>query len=132
MTINGDMLVLSLALLLLIQLVQGSHTGQLHGLPYAFGPRDKPVDPGVLGGRLQRAKVNLIENLALFAPLAVLGELLQNVNHAIIGWGAVIFFIARIVHVITYVGGVNGVRTLAWLAGVIGCVLVALGVLGWA
>lgn len=132
MTINGDMLILSLALLLAIQLVQGMHTSKLHGLPYSLSPRDKAVDVGVFGGRLQRAKVNLIENLALFAPLAVLGELLQSANHAIIGTGAIIFFVARLVHVICYVGGINGVRTLAWLASVVGCVMMALGVLGWA
>ncbi|HEY1722388.1 MAG TPA: MAPEG family protein [Magnetospirillaceae bacterium] len=132
MTINGDMLVLTLALLLLIQLVQGMHTSKLHGLPYSFSPRDKSVDVGLYGGRLQRAKINLIENLALFAPLSVLGEVLQNVDKGIIATGAIVFFVARVVHVICYVAGINGVRTLAWLACVVGSVMVALGVLGWA
>ncbi len=132
MTTTGDMLILSLALLLLIQLVQGLHTTKKAGLPYSVSPRDKTVDVGLYGGRLQRAKVNLIENLALFAPLAVLGELMQGGDKGIVAVGAIIFFIARIVHVVCYIGGINGVRTLAWVAGVIGCVLMALGVLGWA
>lgn len=132
MTTTGDMLVLSLALLLLIQLVQGMHTSKLHGLPYSLSPRDKAVDVGIYGGRLQRAKVNLIENLALFAPLAVLGELMQGGDKGIVATGAIIFFVARVVHVITYVAGIGGVRTLAWLACVVGCVMMALGVLNWA
>lgn len=131
MTTNGVMLILSLALLLLLQLVQAGHVSMLQGLPFLFGPRDKPVDFGKFGGRLQRAKVNLVENLMLFAPLSVLAETAQ-VDHATAGWGAGIFFVARVVHVITYVGGINGVRTLAWLAGVVGCVILALALLGWA
>lgn len=131
MTTNGVMLILSLALLVLMQLVQVQLITMKGGLGYAMGPRDKPLETGLFGSRLQRAKVNLIENLALFAPLSVLAETMQ-VNHAIVAWGAVIFFVARIVHVITYTGGIAGVRTLSWLAGVIGCVLIAIALLGWA
>lgn len=131
MTVNGVMLILSLALLLVLQLVQVQITTMKAGLGYTMGPRDKPVDVGLFGSRLQRAKVNLVENLALFAPLSVLGEIMQ-VNHAIVAWGAVIFFVARIIHVIAYTGGITGVRTLAWLAGVVGCVLIAIALLGWA
>jgi uncharacterized MAPEG superfamily protein len=131
MTTNGVMLVLSLALLLLLQLIQGAHTSKLGGLSYSLSPRDKAVDVGVFGGRLQRAKVNLIENLALFAPLSVLGELLP-VDHATVNLGAIIFLVARVVHAITYLGGINLVRTLAWLACVVGVVIVALADLGWA
>jgi len=131
MTINGVMLILSLTFLLLIQLIQAQHTTSLHGLGYAMSPRDKSVDVGILGGRIQRAKVNLIENLMLFAPLSVLGETLQ-VNHSAVAWGAIIFFVARVVHFVVYLAGIKGIRTLAWLVGVVGCGMIAFALLGWA
>ncbi len=131
MTINGDMLLLSLALLLLFQLVQGLHTSVNHGLPYSLSSRDKPVDLGLTGGRIQRAKINLIENLMLFAPVSILGELMQ-VNHSLVNVGAIIFFVSRIVHAVTYIAGISVIRTISWLTGLVGCVLIGLAVVGWA
>ncbi len=131
MTVNVSMLILSLALLLLIQLIQATQVIRLHGQPYALSPRDNPVDVGVLGGRIQRAKVNLVENLMLFAPLSVLAEALKS-DPKLVAWGAAIFFVARVLHFPLYLAGIALVRTLAWLAGVIGCVLIALAILGWA
>ena len=130
MTVNIAMLILSLALLLLIQLVQAQHTVNLHGVAYALSSRDKPVDVGVFGGRMQRAKVNLLENMMLFAPVSVLAEAL-HLTGATITWGAVLFFAARVVHLVTYLAGVAVVRTLSWFVGVIGCALLALAEIGW-
>jgi len=130
-TMNIEMLVLSLVLLLVLQLVQATHTTMIAGMPYAFSPRDKTVDVGILGGRIQRTKVNLIENLMLFAPLSVLAEA-THAGPALVGWGAVVFFVARIVHTLCYLAGIPVLRTLAWLAGVIGCIMIACAILGWA
>jgi len=131
MTINIAMLVLSLALLLLLQLIQANQLNGIAGLAYTLSPRDKPVDVGLMGGRIQRLKVNLIENLVLFAPLSVLAEAI-HASASIVSWGAIIFFVARVVHAVCYIAGIGGVRTLAWLAGVVGCVMIALAVVGWA
>lgn len=131
MTTNITMLVLSLALLLLFQLVQGLHTTTNHGLPYSLSSRDKAVDLGLMGGRLQRAKVNLIENLALFAPLSIAAEV-THASPGTVGLGAIIFFVARVVHAVTYLAGVSIIRTLAWVAGVVGCVMIGLAIVGWA
>jgi uncharacterized MAPEG superfamily protein len=131
MTINIAMLVLSLALLLLFQLIQAAQLNGVAGLPYTLSARDKPVDVGLMGGRLQRAKVNLIENLMLFAPVSVLAET-THASPQTVTLGAIIFFVARVIHAITYLAGVAVIRTLAWLAGVIGSVMIALAVLGWA
>jgi uncharacterized MAPEG superfamily protein len=131
MTTNIAMLVLSLALLLLFQLIQAAQLNSVAGVSYNLSARDKPVDVGLMGGRIQRAKVNLIENLLLFAPLSILAEV-THANPQTVGWGAIIFFVARVVHAITYLAGVAVIRTLAWFAGVIGCVILALAVLGWA
>lgn len=130
MSINVVMLILSLLLLLLLNVAQAQILVNLHGIPYALGPRDKAVDTGIVGGRLQRTKANLVDNLMLFAPVSILGEILP-VNHAMVNDGAMLFFAARIVHTICYVGGIGGVRTLAWLAGALGCVLIGLADLGW-
>jgi uncharacterized MAPEG superfamily protein len=131
MTANIAMLVLSLTLLLLIQFVQGLHTTSKAGLPYSLSSRDKAVDLGLVGGRIQRAKVNLIENLALFAPLSVLAEVVKA-SPDTVKWGAIIFFVARLIHFATYIAGVQMIRTLAWLGGVVGCVMIGLAIVGWA
>jgi len=131
MTINGVMLILSLALLLLLQLIQAQHTTGLAGMSYAFSPRDKAIDVGVLGGRMQRAKVNLVENLMLFAPVSILGELMQ-VNHSMVNLGAIILFVARVFHAPLYWAGIPVLRTLSWLACVVGIVIVTVADLGWA
>ena len=130
MTINIAMLILSLVLLQLFQFLQGAHLGKIAGNAYNLSPRDKPVDLGLMGGRIQRAKVNLIENLVVFAPLSILAEV-THASPATVSWGAIIFFVARIVHAVTYLAGIAVLRTLAWLAGVIGCVVVGLAVVGW-
>ena len=114
-----------------MQLVQGAHTGATQGLPYLNSPRDKPVTLGLMAGRIQRAKVNLVENLMLFAPLSVLAEATHASPNSV-GLGAIIFFVARIVHAATYLAGVTVIRTLAWLGGVVGCVIIAFAILGWA
>ena len=131
MSTNITMLVLSLLLLLILQLVQGLHTTTNHGLPYSLSSRDKAVDLGLFGGRLQRAKVNLIENLALFVPLSIVAEV-SHASPATVAWGAIIFFAARVVHAVTYLSGVSIIRTLSWVAGVVGCVMIGLAIVGWA
>ncbi|MEX0312425.1 MAG: MAPEG family protein [Tateyamaria sp.] len=67
-------------------------------------------------GRLDRAQVNSIVALALFAP-AILLLNAQGVSTAGTLLAAQIFLIARIVYVAVYAAGVPWLRTGVWMAG---------------
>jgi uncharacterized MAPEG superfamily protein len=66
--------------------------------------------------RAKRAHANAVENLVIFAPLAILalegGSCAQAVASA-----CAVYFFARLVHYVAFAAGVPVVRTLAFLAG---------------
>jgi len=68
--------------------------------------------------RLRRAHANAVENLVIFAPL-VLAIQITGSNSALTASACMVYFYARIVHVVAYVTSVPLVRTLAFLAGFI-------------
>lgn len=74
--------------------------------------------------RMRRAHNNLTENLVPFAGLVIAVHLagLANETTAI---GAMVFFWARVAHVIVYTLGVPVARTLTFAAGLVGCLMVA-------
>ncbi len=78
--------------------------------------------------RAQKAHTNLIENLAPFAALVLIAHVTQQTS-ALTVTGAALFFYARLVHAIVYIIGVPWIRTLAFLAGWVGILLVFLEVI---
>jgi uncharacterized MAPEG superfamily protein len=90
-----------------------------------MGNRDKQPELSVIAGRLDRAKNNMQESLPIFLALALLalirGDAGGEVAHA-----ATIFLVARVVYVPAYVSGIPVLRSLVWLAGVAGLVMMAL------
>jgi uncharacterized MAPEG superfamily protein len=67
--------------------------------------------------RARQAHVNAVENLAVFAPLALLAIAL-GVGHTPLAAGAAAtYFFARVAHFALYTAGVPVVRTLAFLIG---------------
>jgi uncharacterized MAPEG superfamily protein len=83
---------------------------------------DVPKPTGVAGRGL-RAHRNLIENLVPFA-IAVLLAHAADVSNTMTVAGAEIFLGARLVHAVTYFLGITGIRTLAYIAGVVGTTLI--------
>lgn len=80
--------------------------------------------------RAAAAHRNGVENLAVFAPLAIAVQLL-NVGTATTAMACMIYFIARIAHYLVYILGIPVVRTLVFAVGV-GCQLVLVAaILGW-
>ncbi len=112
------------ALLLTLTLIQGTRNVLVLGLPTAAGNQHDIAPWSGANDRLNRAIRNLIEALAIYAPIAVTVQMLGQTNHTS-ALGAEIFLIARAVHALVYVMGIPWVRTLAWFAGVVGIVLVA-------
>ena len=109
--------------LLLVQVIgQASASGDL-GPKYLFSPRDEGlVSKSVVAGRLLRALHNLLETypafIALTLALAVTGKV-----GGIAATGAIIWLIARVIYVILYATGVPVLRTLVWLASIIGLLM---------
>ena len=83
---------------------------------------DAPVAVGA-AGRGARAHRNLLENLLPFA-IAILAARAAGVSDTLTLAGAWLFLAARLVHAGAYIAGITGVRTLAYVAGVIGTAMI--------
>ncbi len=99
-----------------------------NGLGYGMSPRDTPPpkEPSVLGGRFERASKNLLETFP-FAAAAILISAVLVRHNAYTYWGAQLYFWGRVVYLALYAAGIPVVRTLVWLASVLGIVLVLIG-----
>ena len=65
--------------------------------------------------RLDRAQMNNVVAMAMFAPAVfLLGESAAHPGSLL---AAQIFLAARLVYIVVYAAGINGVRTVSWLVG---------------
>jgi len=87
----------------------------------------KPQSPWAQ--RLQAAHYNTVENLVVFATLVLI---LHAINHSTESTvlSCAIFFWARLAYVIIYAFGIPGLRTLAFVAGFVAQVMLALAIFG--
>jgi uncharacterized MAPEG superfamily protein len=74
----------------------------------------KPQSPWAV--RMMKAHSNAIENLAVFAALVLAAQAL-GVSNGATAAAAVVYFWARLVHLLAYTFAVPWVRTLAFTAG---------------
>jgi uncharacterized MAPEG superfamily protein len=122
------MLVYSVALLVVLILIQASAGVLEQGLGAMAGSRDNLNEPGSFQARTKRIVDNHREGLLIFAPLVIVAAL-SNISNEMTVLGAQLFFYARVVHAVLYLSGVPWVRPAAWLAGIIGCVMIFLALL---
>jgi uncharacterized MAPEG superfamily protein len=95
-----------------------------NGLGWAFGNRDtQPALPAWVE-RSRRAQANMAENLLPFACFVIIVQLSGN-EGTLSAWGAQLFLAARIVYLPLYLFGVKVVRSLAYMAGLAGMIMVA-------
>lgn len=87
------------------------------------GPEDKPQH--AWAQRAQRAHYNAVENLVVFAAL-VTAAALAGVDSRLAVAGCILFFWARAAHYVIYTLGIPVLRTLAFVVGVVGEVLIAI------
>ena len=95
---------------------------------YLFSSRDTPKDAkGVAVGRATRALHNYIENYVPFVAmdLALIATAHPSSN------GAILWVLARIAYLPVYLLGIVYVRTLAWVLGVIGLLMMLAQVAGY-
>lgn len=119
MTVELTMLLYSVGLTFIIIAIPATMLIMANGAAAQASNRDDLPEPSKMVKRAQRLQYNMIENMALFAPLVILANL-SGVSTSMTVWGAQIFFYARIVHAVIYLAGWPWVRPLAWLVGLIG------------
>ena len=128
MSIEVSVAVVTALFTLLLVLAFGMGAIRPLGLKTIMGNRENmPVLTGWVG-RAQRAHVNALENLLPFAVIAIAVQL-ANVSNGLSQAAALIFLAARLLHGITYLAGVQGVRTLAWNTGFAATIAMALPLL---
>jgi uncharacterized MAPEG superfamily protein len=93
----------------------------------ALGPRDDQPPLTRIGGRAERALANMHEALPVFLTLALLNLILGTGDLATTG--ATVFLVARVLYVPAYLAGIIGLRTLVWIASVVGLVMMLIPIL---
>lgn len=126
LTLLGWTLVVALVQILLAASARTRETG----LAYNAGARDRPGPPvGTLTARLQRAQANLFETLPLFAAAVLMAHVAGRAGTLTLA-GAWLYLVARIVYVPLYAVGIPMLRSIVWLAGLVGVVLELIAILG--
>jgi len=116
-------LVWSVALAVVQMLVAVTGAFNQVGLMKLVGNREGMPEITGWGGRAERAHVNMLRNLVLFASLILVAMATGKVNDTVV-LGAQIFFWARVAYAIIYVAGIIWLRTLSWAISVIGLILI--------
>lgn len=80
--------------------------------------------------RLACAHRNAIENLVVFAPLAILVHLL-GAGNALTATAASVFFLSRLAHALIYTLGIPLLRTIAFVVGFGAQAVMAARIFGW-
>lgn len=93
------------------------------GRDYNAGPRDEGREPGVVGARSERALRNFLETFAAFAALALAVTVTGKADWWS-GFGAALYFWARVVYLPLYLGGVPYFRSAVWLVSAAGIIIV--------
>jgi len=123
MTIELKLLVWSAALAFIQMLVALAGAFLQLGLPKLAGNRENiPELPG-WAGRAERAHLNMLQNLVLFAILVLAAQLAGRLNPTT-AMGAQLFFWARVAYAVIYLAGWPWVRTAAWAVSVIGLLMI--------
>ena len=130
MTVELSILAWTLVLAVFQILLPAALRTRETGVEYNAGPRDhpsrKPV--GTITGRLQRAQDNLFQTLPLFAAAILIAHVAGREGELTV-WGAWLYFVSRILYVPLYAAGVPFLRSLIWLCGLVGLLLILFAVL---
>ena len=95
------------------------------GMKLSFGNRDAVPEPSALAARADRAAKNMLENLLLFVAVLAAARLAGATSSDLV-LGAQLVFFARLLYFFVYLIGIPYLRTLLWLVGVIGMLLIGL------
>lgn len=120
-----ELLMLVLAGVLgLVHLFWGSAAAQpQRGLEWNVGPRDEPRPLTGRAGRLERAFANYRETFPIFAAV-VLACAAAGKLGGLSAAGSVLYLVCRAIYLPLYAFGVPWLRSIVWLASVVGIGLV--------
>jgi uncharacterized MAPEG superfamily protein len=119
----------SVVLLVIAVMLQGQLATRELGVGWNAGPRDGDKHPqGALAGRAQRALDNFKETYPAFIALA-LALAVSGRTGGLGATGAMLWFAARIVYHPLYLFGVPYVRSLVWVAAMLGLLLMLIRLL---
>jgi uncharacterized MAPEG superfamily protein len=121
-------LVWSAALTFILVLIAVGGATLQYGLPKLAGNREDLPEMTGWAGRAQRAHINMLESLILFAVLVLVAQI-TGVRNSMTLLGAQLFFWGRVAHAIVYIAGIPWLRTAAWGASVVGLILIFLQVI---
>ncbi|MET0360880.1 MAG: MAPEG family protein [Sphingobium sp.] len=102
----------------------GNAKTRQYGAKWNMGPRDgelPPPDP--LVGRLMRAQANYLETF----PVMIAAVAIVSIAGLSTRWteiGAIVWIAARIVYLPLYAAGVPGIRSLVFMIGLVGMLMV--------
>lgn len=117
-----------LFLLLVLVALPGRYLAKQVGNETQTGPRDDLPPPSRELARSRRALANFQETLPIFLTLAILSIVLGEQ-----GWlsllGAALYLLARIAHAYCYILGLTPWRSISFLVGLVGNLLLALPLL---
>lgn len=126
MTTELSMLLYTTLLFFLLLAVTAAFGTTKMGIPWAFGNRQEPADAGATGARLKRAVENHKEGLVLFLPVVLIISV-ADLSSSQTVLGAQIYFYCRLAHAVTYALGIAYVRSIAWIAGIVGLAMMVIG-----
>ena len=123
MSIELQLLVWSAVLALVQVVVAAIAANSQVGLPMLAGNSDNM--PALTGWalRAQRAHLNMLESLVVFAILILVAHVTGQ-NNAMTLLGAQLFFWGRVAHAIVYLIGIPWLRTAVWAVSFAGILLV--------
>lgn len=98
------------------------------GLMYSLGNREETLEHNHLAHRADRTASNTKENFILFLALASVA-VVSAAPSPLILQGAQLFFVARLVYVPVYYAGIVYVRSLVWVVGLVGLIMMLMGLL---
>jgi uncharacterized MAPEG superfamily protein len=123
-------IIFAVLLLTLVQaLLPGRYLTAQVGNAAQVGPRDDLPEPTRELSRARRALANLHETLPIFLTLAILSVVFEEQGVLTIA-GALLYLVSRTAYVPCYILGLSPWRSLCFLGGLIGIVLVALPLFG--
>ena len=111
----------ALALIQMLVAVFGA-VGQI-GLPTLAGNRENLPALSGWALRAQRAHLNMLESLAIFAIVVIVAQVTGRVNE-MTALGASLFFWGRLGYAVVYLAGIPWVRTAVWAVSIAGILLV--------
>jgi uncharacterized MAPEG superfamily protein len=120
--------VLASALVLVGVLVQHFTNISRNGVSYVLSSRSEPPASDGFAGRAARTVQNNLESCAMYAPVALAIVVLQK-QSALSHWAALIYVAARVVFDLCYWFKVEGLRSMAWLTGIVATVVMTACVL---